>query len=256
MSTTSTKPAAPSEPDPQRWLTPERLALLQGQLTSSASLLRQAGLWRAALGYWVRWQASLEADWPADQEQAFLDEQLEKWYAHHSLEAEGLTVEELRAKLRVAPAVARWSRQQWGHKVESLYLQRKNQLDKASCRLLRAKDKNLILELYHRIKAGETSFEKAARDFSIGPERHQGGLLPMQPLERMPLGLAPLLERMEPGRLSLPMRLGSAFCLVQLEAFEPTQLNVETEELLLAEQMRLWIDAAVNALVAALRLTD
>jgi parvulin-like peptidyl-prolyl isomerase len=256
MSESKANPAAPFEPDPQRWLTPERRDLLWQQLGAGASLLRQGGLWRAALGYWVRWQASLEAEWPVDEEQASLEELEQQWLTKNSLEEAGLSAAELRAKLRVAPAVARWSRQQWGHRLESLYLRRKSQLDRASCRLLRLRDKNLALELYHRIKAAETSFEQVAREFGEGPERQQGGLLPLQPLERMPFGLAPLLERLEPGRLSMPLRLNQGFCLVQLEQFQPSQLDAATEELLLAEQLRLWIDAVVDVLVAELGCSD
>ena len=256
MSNSTPTPAAPFEPDPQHWLTPERLALLQQQLGSGATLLRQAGLWRAALGYWVRWQASLEAEWPADEEQACLEDLTQQWQAKHTLKVAGFSAAELQAKLRVGPAVARWSRQQWGHRLESLYLQRKSQLDRASCRLLRLKDKNLAVELYHRIKGAETSFEQAAREFGEGPERLQGGFLPLQPLERMPFGLAPLLQRLEPGRLSMPLRLDPGFCLVQLEQFQSSQLDGATEELLLAEQLRLWIDAVVDRLVAGLSSPD
>jgi parvulin-like peptidyl-prolyl isomerase len=252
MSPAKAKPAAPFEPDPRAWLTPERCDQLQQQLGASSPLLRQGGLWRAALGYWVRWQASLEADWPAEQEQAVLAELEQQWFAKHSLAEAGLSGAELRAKLRVGPAVARWSRQQWGHRLESLYLQRKSLLDRASCRLLRLRDKNLALELYHRIKAVETSFEQAAQEFGEGPERHQGGLIPLQPLERMPFGLAPLLQRLEPGRLSMPLRLDKGFCLVQLESFQPSQLDPATEELLLAEQLQLWVEAVLDQLVAAL----
>jgi len=252
MNSTPAPLAAPLEPDPKLWLSQHRLELLQHQLASSSSLLRQAGLWRAALAYWVRWQVSLEADWPVDEEQACLEGMVEKWMAKNTLEDMGLSADELRAKLRVSPAALRWSRQQWGHRLQSLYLQRKSSLDRASCRLLRLKDKNLAHEIYHRIKSSETSFEQAAIEFGRGPERHQAGLLPLQPLERMPYGLAPLLERLEPGRLTMPLRLGEDFCLVKLETFQPSQLDADMEELLLAEQLGLWVDSVVNDLVAGL----
>jgi parvulin-like peptidyl-prolyl isomerase len=247
---------APQEPDPKLWLSPKRRELLQRQFEASSPLLRQAGLWRAALGYWVRWQASLEAEWQVEEEKAFLDDLVDQWMAKNSLAEAGLSSDELRSKLRVAPAVLRWSREKWAHRLESLYLQRKSQLDRASCRLLRLKDKDLALELYHRVKAGETSFEEAARNFGHGPERHQGGLLPLQPLERMPFGLAPLLERLEPGRLSMPLRLDPGFCLVQLESFQPSQLDDATEQFLLAEQLRLWIDSVVDVISLDLELFD
>ena len=239
----------PAEPDPSHWLSDTKLLLLERHLCMCGPTLRQAGLWRAALGYWVRWQASLEAVWPEDDEKVVMQQLEQDWLAKNSLKEACLDIDELRSKLRVAPAVQIWSRQQWGHRLESLYLQSKSMLDRASCRLLRLSNKNLAQELYHRIKAGESSFEALARQFGEGPERTQGGLIPIMPLGEMPFGLAPLLERLEPGRLSNPLRLNQGFCLVQLESFKSTVLDDATEELLLSEQLRLWIDSVVDRLV-------
>ena len=236
----------PTEPDPSHWLSDTRLILLEQHLGICAPTLRQAGLWRAALGYWVRWQASLDAVWPVDEEKAVLVQLEDDWLSRNSLSEACLDIDELRSKLRVTPAVQLWSRQQWGHRLETLYLQSKSKLDRASCRLLRLSNKNLAQELYHRVKAGEASFEAVARQFGEGPERSHGGLIPLMPLGEMPFGLAPLLERLEPGKLSNPLRLNQGFCLVQLEIFKPSKLDPPTEELLLAEQLRLWIDSVVD----------
>ncbi len=245
--------AAPLEPDPQLWLNPDRLDQLFSMVGPVASLLRQGGLLRAVLGYWVRWQVSLEAYWPdMDEEQACMNHLEQQWLSKHTLTEVGLSPDELRAKLRVTPAASIWSRHQWSHLLESLFLKRKSQLDKASCRLVRLHDKHLALELYHRIKANEASFDQVAREFGEGPERHQGGLLPLQPLESMPFGLAPLLERLQPGTISMPLSLDKGYCLVQLEEFQPSQLDPATQERLLAEQLNLWIDSVVNLLVSAL----
>jgi hypothetical protein len=204
----------------------------------------------------VRWQASLDAVWSKADEESLIAELERQWLAKNSLQVAGLNLEELRAKLRVAPAVKRWSRQQWGHRLESLYLQRKSHLDRASCRLLRLRDKDLAHELYHRIKASEASFEQLAFQFGEGPERAQGGLLPLQTLERMPFGLAPLLESLKPGNVSLPLRLNEGFCLVQLECYQPSQFDEVTEELLLSEQLSLWIDIVVDHISIVLRSPD
>lgn len=243
----------PAEPDPRQWLTQARLQCLEKQLGPAASLLRQAGMWRAALGYWVRCQLSLEAPWPAAEEQASLAALEEQWLAKHSLSDHGLSAAELRQKLRVDPAALRWCHAQWGHRLESLYLQRKSGLDRASCRLLRLTDKNLAMELYHRIKAGETSFEHAALEYGEGPERFQGGLLPLQPLDAMPFGLAPLLVRLDLGQLSMPLRLNQGFCLVQLVKRQLSQLDAATGDALLLEQLALWVDSVVELLVTDLR---
>ena len=245
--------SAPTEPDPHAWLTKERLDELSDLTLSARPLLLQAGLWRATLGYWVREQASLEAYWdPQDEEQA-LDKLEEKWRAKTTTDGLNLDPEVLRAKLRVGPASAKWSRQQWGHRLDSLFLQAKSQLDRASCRVIRLSSKPLATELYHRIKAKETSFEIAAREFGEGPERNQNGLIPLQPLGSIPFGLAPVLERLKPGQLSQPLRLGKGVCLVELVELGLSQLDEATGQALLDEQLRLWIDSVVDVLESKLR---
>lgn len=242
----------PTEPDPCSWLTKERREELTRLTTTVRPLLQQAGLWRATLVYWVREQVSLEACWDSDDEQKTLDELEKQWLVETPPETHNLDRNMLRAKLRVKPASARWCREKWGHRLESLFLQSKSQLDRASCRIIRVKSKPLAIELYHRIKAQETSFELVAREFGEGPERHQGGLIPLQPLRTMPFGLAPVLERLKPGLLSQPMRLGKGFCLVELIESQISQLDEVTSEALLAEQLRLWIDSVVDEMEATL----
>lgn len=244
---------APIEPDPHTWLTEERLEGLKRQTTSARHILTQAGLWRATLSYWVREQASLEACWESEDEQRKLDELEEKWRSRTPADLQKLDPDTLRAKLRVTPASSRWSREQWGHRLDSLYLQSKSQLDKASCRLIRLRSKPLTNEIYHRIKAGETSFEMAAREFGEGPERKQDGLIPIQPLGSMPFGLAPVLEHLKAGQISQPMRIGKAFCLVKLIELRISRLDEATSEALLGEQLRLWIDSVVDVLESKLR---
>ncbi len=250
--TSSSVTSAPIDPDPHTWLTPARLAKVRGTLNSAKDLLLPAGMWRAALVYWVRLEASLEVDFDSPEDLNELQILQENWLKKNSLKEFGLTIENLQQKLRVAPASMRWARTNWNHKLESLFLARKSSLDRASCRLLRLKDKDLVKELYHRIKAKETTFEEASRMFGQGPESVKGGLIPYQNLESMPHGLGPLLSRLEPGKLSNPLQMGKDCCLVQLETWQPSVLDKATEEYLLAEQLRLWIDTVVDTLVSIL----
>ena len=245
----------PTDPDPRHWLTKEKRSELLNQMSNARPLLQQGGLWRASLGYWVRWQASLEAQWPENEEEKCLNRLVQEWQEankDNDSKAKRLSDEMLRTKLRVAPAIEQWSREQWSHRLDSIFLKSKHLLDQASCRILRVKEKELASELYYRIKAKETSFAQAARDFSEGKEKEMGGLIPLQPLRSMPFGLAPLLEQLEAGKISQPMRIGKGYCLVELLEFRPSRLDKAVEKLLLAEQLRLWIDSVVDVLEADL----
>ena len=91
------------------------------QTANIRPLLVQAGLWRATLGYWVRWQTSLK-QWSKDDEQKSIEQLLEKWQKDHTNdENSGLNTETLKEKLRVTPAVSS-DHDQWSHLVDSLYL--------------------------------------------------------------------------------------------------------------------------------------
>ena len=243
----------PADPDPRTWLTEERRDQLVRQTASARPLLLQAGLWDATLGYWVREQASLEYCWDPEDEQRCLNELEEQWNADSGSDSRNLDPDILRAKLRVSPAAARWCKEQWGHRLDSLFLQTKNQLDRASCRLIRLRNKSLATELYHRIKAKEVSFAEVARDFGEGPERHKDGLITLRPLGSMPFGIEAVLTHLSPGQLSQPLRLGKGFCLVELIEFQNSKLDEATGEALLAEQMRLWIDSVVKEAETTLR---
>lgn len=251
MSAMKAQAGAPIEPDPTRWLNEARRNEIATQLANSRTLLQQAGLWRATLGYWVRWQASLEAKWAQEDEKACLDLLMKQWREKNT-DTSAISDDVLLEKLRVAPAAERWSREQWGHRLDSLFLQYKDQLDMASCKFLRVKEKRIASELYYRIKSKETSFTIAANEFSEGPERHNGGFIPLQPLRKMPFGLAPLLQHLERGKISQPLRLGKGYCLVELVEFRHSRLDEKTESTLLAEQLRLWIDSVVDKLEAEL----
>lgn len=237
-------------PPPQKWLTEERLTDLQEQLSLCESLIRQSGYLTQILAYWVRDQVADDAD--VSGLESIIDQQVADWCAVNSLEKKGLSVQLLRRKLLVSEAVKLWSRHQWQPKLQSLYLQKKTQLDCASCRLLRNRDKFLCLELYHRVKSGENSFAELARTHGEGPERRHDGFIELRPLHTMPLGLSPLLQKLSPGELSLPLRLGESFCLVQLDQWRPSVLDAESEEWLLQEQFDIWANAVVNLLLAAL----
>ncbi|MCP9891979.1 peptidylprolyl isomerase [Cyanobium sp. Aljojuca 7D2] len=223
--------SSPLDPRPVAWLVPERLQRLRQQLAPAAPLLGSACLLKPALNHWVRLELAQEV-LGAPLEQA--------------------AQEQAELKQLVGESCLRWADQQWRPRLKSLYLERKAMLDRASCRLLRLSNKHLALEIYHRIRAGEASFESLATLHGEGPERLQGGLLPLQPMGSMPLGLPVVLQRLHPGELTMPQRLGAGFALVQLEQLQPACLDAATEQQLLSQELDSWVAAVVAELPAHL----
>ena len=248
------------DPAPQYWLTLERLQCLEADFGNVVPLLLMSGLLNKTLDYWVRLEVAQEVlasnYWPEDERKQELDTLEQNWRRLHDPVELGLSDQQLRDKLLVSPCCRHWARKQWQQRLETLYLERKQLLDQASCRLLRVSDKHLALELYHRIRAREANFESLSLEYGEGPERFKGGLLKLQPLAQMPLGLSPLLNRMEVGELLSPQRLGEGFVLVQLERFEPAPLDSATEEVLLAQELRTWLEQIVLCLRAHLTSSE
>ena len=67
-------------------------------------------------------------------------------------------------------------------------------LDTVNYSLIRVTNKNLVDELYLRIKEEESSFEKVAREYSEGPEKKTSGEIGPFPLGKAHPNLANLLE--------------------------------------------------------------
>jgi parvulin-like peptidyl-prolyl isomerase len=191
------------DPSPEEWLSVERLDHLREQLGCSVPLLNRAGVINKVIVIWLKDQ--------------IMDP---------SLGSESHLI---------------WARNQWGHRLDSLFLERKDYLDLASCKLLRVKNQGLALELYHRLLAGEESFEQLSQQHGVGKERFQGGLFKSQPLASFPDGLAKVLCRLQPGEVSKPLAMGKLFGIVQLEDFVPAVHGEESATRLLEQEFEQWI---------------
>lgn len=233
-------------PEPRRWLANEdRLKRLSDEFSSSRNTLLQAGLYRPAVIYWVRKEVSLEFEWSSvEEENKILDSLEEQWVSSNS----GPKPSYLREKLRVKPASISWAKSQWSNQLETFYLQQKDSLDQASCYFLKVPSKNLSIEIYHRIKAGEESFDSA--EFFLRQScrnlHRQNTYLSLRPISKMPLGLDRLIRHLSVDQVSQPLRIGDQFCIVQLEALQEAVFDEATKNYLIAEHFRSWLDLVAD----------
>lgn len=128
----------------------------------------------------------------------------------------------------------------WGNKLESYFLGRKGQLDRAIYSLIRTQDAGIAQELYFRIQEGEQSFADLARQYSQGSEAQTGGMIgPVELSVPHPL-LSQMLRLSQPGQLLPPTRLEDWFLIVRLEKFIPAQLDGAMRQRLLNECFTSW----------------
>ena len=198
------------DPSPEEWLSTARFDSLKRELGGSVPLLGRAGVLEAVLQCWLRRELGETDDNPT--------------------------------------APIDWARNQWGHRLDSLFLQRKDCLDQASCRLLRVNQQGLALELYHRLLAQESTFEAVSQQYGVGPERFHGGKYKLQSLTSFPGNLGLLLRKLQPGELSKPLRIGEQFGIVQLTAFVPAVHGQSSEQRLLEMELQQWMDGMTSHL--------
>lgn len=129
----------------------------------------------------------------------------------------------------------------WGDKLESHFLKRKGQLDRAIYSLIRMKDKDIAGELYFRLQEREQSFAELAYEYSQGPEAQTGGITGPVELGTLHPNLAKLLSISQLGQLWPPMPIGEWLVIVRLEKLIPAQLNELMRQRLLRELFEAWL---------------
>lgn len=206
------------DPAPEEWLSDERKNRLLSELGSSAPILQEAGVLDTVLNHWIRRELAGGA---VDSEACLL-----------------------------------WSRTQWGHRLESLFLQQKQDLDQVSCKLLRVAHPGLAMEIYHRLLNQEASFEQLSMQFGVGPERFHGGVLKLQYVKDLPQGLGKLLAHLDGGELMKPLKFANKFVVIQLIQRVSAVFDDSTKQLLLSKELQNWIQGMSGCMKAQLGLPN
>ena len=140
-------------------------------------------------------------------------------------------------KNQVDSVIKEWSNQQWGHRLESIYLENKENLDRVTFEMLRVSNQNLAAELYYRLMAKEQSFQQLSWDYGEGPEKKHAGKFQDQCLKDLPAGISPLLRRMKPNEPAKPRRFGKFFVILNLVQISSAQYDQNMKDYLLENQL-------------------
>ena len=138
---------------------------------------------------------------------------------------------------QVDTAIKKWSNQQWGHRLESIYLENKESLDRVTFEMLRVSNQNLAAELYYRLMAKEQSFQQLSWDYGEGPEKNHAGKFQNQCLKDLPAGISPLLRRMKPNEPAKPRKFGKFFVILNLVQIKSAQYDENMKDYLLKNQL-------------------
>jgi parvulin-like peptidyl-prolyl isomerase len=144
----------------------------------------------------------------------------------------------------------RFKQNTFNNRVDSYFLQRKAQLDRATYSLLRVKDPHLAQELFFRIQDGEADFTDLVRQYSGGQEAEIGGLVGPHDMTVPHPDLARKILSLKAGQLAPPVQIADWFVIVRLEKYLPAQLDKDMRGRLIGELYEQWLQGKLNQLVA------
>ena len=244
-------PLASSKSEVLDWLTPDRRQSIFSRLPLSNQSIRQSGLIDKLIKFSVLQEIALSSN--SSEEPSFTDQSENTSSYSPFPNPFFIDQSDSDSYNSVSFRAFSWASEKWGDRLDSYYLQRKSSLDQLSFRMLRTTSKDMINELYHRIKAGELDFASAASTYGEGPEAKFGGLYPLQSAEKVPFGLSSLLSNLELNSVSKPLRIKNTFGIVQLIAINSSILDKSTQESLIRELLGLWISTSVSLLSSELQ---
>jgi parvulin-like peptidyl-prolyl isomerase len=214
----------------QHWMLPQlqRELILDEEL--AAVVCSQEEVFGAYKAFYQKYQITSDAD-------------REAW-----LERNKCTLAQFEHSVLKTIKLDRFKQSAFGNKVDSYFLQRKSQLDRAVYSLLRVKDAHLAQELFFRIQDQEATFAELVKQYSGGQEAEIGGLVGPHELSVPHPMLAQRLLSLQPGQLAPPLKIADWFVVVRLEKYLPAQLDKSMRGRLIDELYEQWLQERLSQL--------
>ena len=168
------------------------------------------------------------------------DEKYKEWLKKNNLSPENLehiALSQIRMK--------KYSKTEFGHKINSWFLERKDHLDIVVYSMIRVKDPYLSRELYLRIISKEEEFGELASIHSEGIEKKTRGIVGPTSLGQSHPKLAEVLKTSKKGKVNEPFRINENYIVTRLESYDPAELDSYMQEKMGEELFINWIDKKV-----------
>ncbi len=138
----------------------------------------------------------------------------------------------------------------FAHKVDKKFLERKKHFDIVIYSLLRVEDPYLARELYLRILDKEASFGELASIYSKGIESKTRGLIGPVELAKAHPKLIEILKNSTPGVVHPPEEVGGLFVVTRLESLDESKLDTFMRQNMEEELFNEWIESESKILVS------
>lgn len=176
-----------------------------------------------------------------DREQLASEDRLQQWLDLQGLERPQLSEIAIRNF-----KIEKFKQQTWSGKIESYFLKRKSQLDRAIYSLIRTTDLGIAQEIYFRSIDGEQNFADLARQYSQGAEAQTGGLIGPVELSTPHPQIAHLITTQPLGKVCPPVQLEQWYVIIRPEQIIPAQLDEPMRRRLLDELFQNWLQEQIQ----------
>jgi parvulin-like peptidyl-prolyl isomerase len=137
--------------------------------------------------------------------------------------------------------IEKFKQETWGNRVESYFLKRKGQLDRAIYSLIRTDNLGIAQEIYFRLIDGEQTFAEIANQYSQGAESQTGGLIGPVELSTPHPVIARLIATQPLGKICHPIQLEQWYAIVRPEKLIFAQLDEPMRQRLIDELFQIWV---------------
>lgn len=163
-------------------------------------------------------------------------ETLKSW-----IKVKGTTESDLNLKIYEALKLEMFKKEKFNEYVENVFLKRKSDLDRVTYSLIRAKNREKIIELNIRLNEEEATFSELSSEFSEGFENMVNGLIGPVELGKTNPVIAERLKSSKPGKIWPPFELENWWVLLRLERYMPAKLNDTMRNRVINEMYESWI---------------
>ena len=165
---------------------------------------------------------------------------------HNWLASNALTNEDFEEISLSQIKIQKFCCENFDHKIEAHFLERKENLDVVVYSLIRVQDYFKAREFYLRIKENEADFGEIAINHSEGIEKKTRGIIGPYPLKNAHPLLAQQLRTHKVGKVISPFEIDGSFLVARVEYYERATLNDAMREKMREELFNIFIESEVE----------
>jgi parvulin-like peptidyl-prolyl isomerase len=163
-----------------------------------------------------------------------------------------LNLDAARYQAELSIRIDRYAIEEFSHRGEQRFLQRKAELDQVVYSLIRIHDRGMAQELYLRISEGEATFAELASEHSEGDEKARNGIVGPVPLNKSHPRLTEMLRSGQPKQLFPPIYIEPWWLIVRLEDLKPAVFNDAMKLGMCRDLLQEWVNEQLQQQIKAL----